>query len=184
MISSTDIRKHYESTWNQPARTIEFHKGPIHELPASFSILRFDPSEKRKMYAYATCGMSLGKNSQPLELHIFSPSQADEPHALMLTSIAHFHVTATSLGIGHTVNFGMPWCKGSLCSYGLITRPYLDGPKLEWLDNGKSKVQFLWLIPITEAEREYKKTYGMEALENALEKASFNYLSPMRRSVV
>jgi hypothetical protein len=41
----------------------------------------------------------------------------------------------------------------------------------------------LWLIPITKAEREFKKAQGLEALEALFEKKQFNYLDPARPSV-
>lgn len=46
------------------------------------------------------------------------------------------------------------------------------------------RVRFLWLVPITERERAFKKTHGTEALEQRLEAAQFNYLDPERNSVV
>ncbi len=70
---------------------------------------------------------------------------------------------------------------GSTCTHGLISLPYLDGPDLEWL--AEPKVRFLWLIPITEAEVRFKKSYGMEALERKLEERRFDFLDPSRVSV-
>jgi hypothetical protein len=40
------------------------------------------------------------------------------------------------------------------------------------------------LIPITRNEKEFKKTRGLEALEEIFEKRSFNYAEPMRASVI
>ena len=39
-------------------------------------------------------------------------------------------------------------------------------------------------IPITEAELAFKKKHGLDALEQKWEAAGFNYLDPLRRSVV
>ena len=84
------------------------------------------------------------------------------------------------------MNFGRPWTNGSTCDHGLISLPYLDGPKLEILNLPESgiTVGFLWLIPITEAELKYKKHYGLGAIEKQFEAIQFNYLDPHRHSVV
>jgi hypothetical protein len=44
-------------------------------------------------------------------------------------------------------------------------------------------VKFEWLIPITEAELDFKREHGMEALEERMEEVGFNYLDPHRPSV-
>ena len=82
------------------------------------------------------------------------------------------------------MNFGRSWFPESSCGFGLISLPYLDGPKLEWLELATTRVRFLWLIPITEKERVYKKAEGLEALEKRFEDAKFEYWSPARQSVV
>ena len=127
--------------------------------------------------------MSQQDDSRPVEIHLHSPTSSDD-HVELLTTIAHYHRTAIRLGHGHTVNFERPWLPGSQCQFGLISLPYLDGPKLEWLEAGSKRIRFLWLIPITEAEKDYKKAEGLEALEKKFEEASFNYLDPERESVV
>jgi hypothetical protein len=80
------------------------------------------------------------------------------------------------------VNFGEPVLPGSLCTQGLISLPYLDGPSLEWL--AEPRVRFLWLIPITGREVAFKKKFGTEALEEQFEKRQFDLLNPHRDSVV
>ena len=55
---------------------------------------------------------------------------------------------------------------------------------LEWLEVDSKVIRFLWLIPITKDEVQYKKENGIEFLENLFEASSFNYLDPFRRSVV
>lgn len=41
-------------------------------------------------------------------------------------------------------------------------------------------MRFLWLIPITPEEAEFKKQNGLEALEERFEAANFDYLDPSR----
>jgi hypothetical protein len=80
--------------------------------------------------------------------------------------------------VGHTVNFGKPWMDRSPCEYGIISLPYLDGPELEG-----TGAKFLWLIPITHAEVEYKKKFGVEKLEDLFESSHFNFIDPCRASL-
>ena len=128
--------------------------------------------------------MTQSDDASRLELHLFSPVQTED-NVELLTVIAHYHRTGSMLALGHTVNFGRPWLPGSVCEYGLISLPYLDGPKLEhfYTDDGSS-VRFLWLLPITKAERDYKKSFGLEELERRFDAASVDYLNPNRQSVV
>ena len=85
------------------------------------------------MWTYATICMSQPDDADCLELHMFAPKLNDRM-AELLVATAHYHRTGQSLGLGHSVNFGMPWWDGSSCDRGLISLPYLDGPKLEWLE--------------------------------------------------
>jgi hypothetical protein len=137
------------------------------------------------MWTYATCDMSQATDRFLLELHLFSSVQY-EPHVELLTAVAHYHRTAKPLGLAHIVNFGRPWMEGSNCSHGLISLPYLDRPALERLEckSVEKTVQCPWLVPITDREREYAIAEGLEALEAKFEEQRFNYLDPMRPSVV
>jgi hypothetical protein len=129
--------------------------------------------------------MSQPHDTEPLELHMFSPIHSDSIIEL-LTVVCDFHRTGARLGLGHSVNFGKPWLEGSNCNFGLISLPYLDGPDLErfQVPQTATEVRFLWLIPITEQERDFKKSQGLEALEVQFERAKFNYLDLERASVV
>jgi hypothetical protein len=75
---------------------------------------------------------------------------------------------------------------GSRCDHGLISLPYLDGPRLEHYaaTESESSVRFLWLLPITETEREYVKAFGLEALEHKFDSAGLDYSNPARPSVI
>ena len=125
------------------------------------------------MWTYATCGMSARICENALEIHLFSPVQAEELVEL-LTAVVHYHCTGAPLGLGHTVNFGRPWLAGSRCSFGLVSLPYLDGPDLEAMRDPalEWEVRCLWLIPITGRELQFKKERGLEALEDLFQAAA------------
>lgn len=174
---------HYEEIWGVRGKKTAFCAGPIHELPADFAVVEFPPHGERQMWTYATCCMSQPDDDQALELHMFSPISSLEPPEI-LTAVAHYHRTGVNLGVGHTVNFGKPWLGTSSCHYGLVSLPYLDGPALEQLSlPGNSIVRFLWLVPLTQSEVKFKKANGLDALEERLEEACFNYLDPNRPAV-
>ena len=181
---SDKIVAHYKANWGKEGGKLRFPRGPIQDLPTDFCVLKFAPSESRKMWTYATCCMSQPDDSERLELHMFSPYESDDV-VEALTAVAHYHRTGHKLGLGHTVNFGRPWISDSQCDRGFVSLPYLDGPKLEKLmSDGRLVASFYWLIPITKSEIEYKKAHGVESLENRFDEAGFNYLDPNRASVV
>ena len=176
------IEGHYSREWGQPVRKLKWEKGPFWELPVNFNVMVM--SHPAPATAYATQCMSQPEDEARLELFLLMKDDKDIDLGLveLLTCVAHFHRTGHALGLGHTVNFGRPWIKGSKCSYGFISLPYLDPPSVAWLaDPG---IEFAWLIPVTKAEVDFKKTHGVEALEKRFEEKKFQYLDPFRASVV
>ena len=178
------IRNHYEQNWTTDEKVKHWSRGPIQDLPVDFCILEFKPTKTRELWTYATCGMSQPEDEVKVELHLFSKTK-DEGLVELLTAITHYHRTSSVLNLNHSVNFGRPWLPNSKCEYGFISLPYLDGPSLEWFSiSDEIKIRFLWLIPVMKEEIEFKKQNGIEALENAFEKANFDYANPMRLSVI
>lgn len=177
---------HYGKTWGHHAYEARWSKGPTEELPPTFQVLVFEPTRERGLWVYATCGMSSAEDKSALELHLLSPSEYSG-HIELLTVVAHYHRTGHPLGaVGSTVNFGRPWMPGSNLTYGLISRPYRDGPSLEILaeGGGNGSVTCYWLLPITKNERDYKKQFGLEKLEALFDEHGLRYADPMRSSVV
>ena len=174
---------HYVHQWGIQPAVLATERPSFHYVPATFRVLEFAPTLARTMWTYATCGLSLPEMPQLLELHLLSPQQSPELVDL-LTAVAHYHQTEHTLGLDHTVKFGVPWLPDSACSCGLVSLPYLDGPSLEQMPYQSWVVQCLWLIPITPAERAFKASHGVEALEDLFEQTSFDYLNLARPSVV
>jgi hypothetical protein len=176
------IERHYATNWAEPRARRAWHRGPVTRLPPEFCVLLIQRSSE--MIAYATRCMSQPEDLERLELHILTKSAQSCDDALVetLTAVAHYHRTERPLKLGESVNFGRPWTDGSSCTRGLISLPYLDGPKLEWLP--EPKIRFLWLIPVTEAEIDFKKIHRVDALERRFEEAAYDYLDPLRASVV
>lgn len=177
------VEAHYRTVWGIDAEPRQFSAGPIERLPVDFMVLRYPPHGARNMWTYATCGMSQPGDLKPLELHMHSRQASPEIEELLVVT-AWYHRDGATLDIGHSVNFGRPWLSGSACDRGLISLPYLDGPSLENLRIGSERARCCWLIPISLAEVEYKQANGLEALEQAFERAGLDYLDPHRASVV
>jgi hypothetical protein len=173
------IREHLEKHLKSRVNVLNFFKGPIHQLPDGFCVLEFEPNEKRNVWVYATCGMSCG-DSIPIELFLLSPIQTAD-HVELLYAVAHFHLTGAPLDFSHTVNFGRPWLPDSKCDHGVISA---IGSEIDSAEINGEEVQFLWLIPITEAEREFKKKHGFEALDEKFADAELACEDPLRKSVV
>jgi hypothetical protein len=184
MTYQEKIINHYQRTWQNKYSLYLLDKGPINRLPLDFRVLEFPPSEKRNMWTYATCCMSNKEDTSPIELHIFS-SFRDEGLIELLTAVTFFHRNTSLLGLNHTVNFGKSWQKESLCKYGFISLPFLDGPELEdlHLKYENKMVKFYWLIPVTEREVNFKISNGVVALEEEFDKG-LDYLNHTRESLV
>lgn len=184
-MDKEDIQLHYERVWNGKGVSKYWYKGPIEKLSPDFCVLEFEPTKSKSMWRYATCCMSSMSDDSPIELHMFSSVQ-DRGLIELLTAVGSYHRNNAKLDLHHTVNFGQPWQKHSLCTYGFISLPYLDGPDLEHavISGYEREVKFYWLIPVTEAEVNFKQHRGVAELEVKFEQAGFDYLDPNRASVV
>jgi hypothetical protein len=182
MNYTEQIEEHYSAIWSPPVARIRWDKGPTGDLPEEFKVIVVQRSADTT--AYATLCMSQPEDDERIELHLLTrrSEQVRDELVELLTAVAQYHRTGQRLGPGHSVNFGRPWLEGSACTHGLISLPYLDGPALERLD--APSVRFLWLIPVTEDEVSFKKRNGLEALEQRFEDMPFDYLDPLRVSVV
>jgi hypothetical protein len=72
----------------------------------------------------------------------------------------------------------------SSCSFGLVTLPYLDGPRLEKATIGGRDARVLWLLPITPEEAAFTRANGLMALESAFQREPISFLDPRRASAV
>ena len=73
---------------------------------------------------------------------------------------------------------------GSLFDHMLVSVPCPFGPDLQTAHVGDRHVDFLWLLPITEASRKLKVSNGLEALESRFEEVGLRFWEVNRPSVV
>lgn len=177
------LKQHLEANWGQSTDEKLRVPDPHGKMSVDFSVLEFPPSDKHGFWIYSTLGMSTDTPEKLIELHAFSQKQ-DAGLVELLTVTASFHRNNTSLGLHHTVNFGQPWQEGSACSFGFISLPYMDGEDLEIFNFKDKHLHNLWLLPITESEKNYKIENGWDALEQCFDDNGLDYLNPQRPSCV
>lgn len=117
-----------------------------------------------------------------LEFILTTPFETDRAVELLAMNV-YYHRDGR-LGLGHTVPIGEPWLPGSQCDHWLISLPYPYGPNLQSCHVGDRHIDFLWLLPITKAEREFKIAHGLEALEQRFEDGDLRYWDVHRSSIV
>ncbi|RTQ46098.1 suppressor of fused domain protein [Hymenobacter gummosus] len=178
-----ELQRHLEGQWQAAGRRIKWELGPTEKLHPDFRVVEFEPGGTHHFWVYSTLGMSLGLPGEALELHLFAP-RADMDVVELLVAAASYHRNVAPLGVYHTVNFGQPWLDDSRCDHGYISLPYLDGLELQLWRTEAGPVASYWLLPITEAERDFKIEAGWEALEELFEASELDYLDPARPSCV
>lgn len=160
--------------------------GPIHDRVPALHILSLTPQEGGRLYVTAGLWDATQEHGHGLEFVLHTPVAADDVHVETLTMIAYYHATGHdyALGHGHTVAIGRPWVHGSTCDDLLVGLPYPWGEELETCAVPGGHIRVLWLLPITEAEKTFRHTHDLEALEQRFEAAGIVPTDPCRRSVV
>lgn len=149
-----------------------------------FRVLEIEPGPRTGCWTYASARASaiLHEDCGRLEFFVLAPAK-ELQHVELLTMVAWYHKTR-GLGWGHTFPLGHPWIGGSLCDHMFISTPFPFGPDLEICNFDNDHAHLFWLLPITEAERDFKRDHGIEALERRFEDAAIEYWEPLRASVV
>ena len=154
----------------------------------------------KPVYTLATGGMSdlrmiLPRGANPevprrVEL-IFYCSEPREEYIPTLRWVAHFpHDAKSWLGVGHTMPNGNPpepfWGSGSLDTL-LFLPPIVvkDQSLPSHLQLGGDPVAFLWVVPVTTAECNYKLKKGLDAILDLFERNRHPHIfDPNRKSYV
>lgn len=158
--------------------------GPILEQNPHFRALRVAPSNPQGLWTYVSVGGWAGTEAENVGTEFILCTAIEDIRAVELLAMTVFYHRGGKLGPGHTLPLGEPWMAGSLCDHFLVTLPYPFGPDLEIAHVGDRHVEFLWLLPITKAERDLKVADGLEALESRFEEAGLHYWEIDRTSIV
>jgi hypothetical protein len=178
------IRRHLQTffaghTYGETVWTL----GSTETLPR-LRIAAIGPGPRTGLWVYATIGASeaAADPNGGVEFLMTAPAE-NLRHVELLTMTAYYHQTE-GLGLGHTLPIGEPWLEGSACDHLFICLPYPFGPELEVCRREGWDVRFLWLLPITSVEREFKIEHGQEALEQRFDAHAIEFWDPRRASVV
>jgi hypothetical protein len=161
-----------------------YTRGPAGRLPPNFRVIRVAPGPRTPLTTYLSVGAweSVGKGNCAREF-LVTTSQPEMDCVELLAMVAYYHRTEV-LDVGHTFPLGHGWLGGS-CDHFLVSLPYPFGPDLEMCDLGEEgHVRFLWLLPITAAEKRFRHEHGLEALEQRFDEAKLNHTFQWRESVV
>ncbi len=165
------------------AETRSWPHGPMAAHP-EFRVLEFAPGPRSALWSYVSLGASdlAAPNAAELEFVLCCAERSDRAVELV-TMAAHYH-SLQGLGTGHTLPIGEAWLPESACDHLLVSLPYPFGPELEVVPGGSGNRRVLWLLPVTQAERDYKARHGMAALEERFDAQALKYWDPRRASVV
>jgi hypothetical protein len=149
-----------------------------------FRVLEVEPDRPNGDWIYISIGNweNVHVDRCSLEFILIAPHRSERQVELL--TMASYYDRTEHLDLGHVFGLGEPWLPGSTLDAMLVSLPYPFGPKLEDAWVGKKHVRFLWLLPITHAERRYRMERGLEALEARFEANNIDYSRPDRASVV
>lgn len=168
----------------QPVASFTWEAGPVRLVNPHFRVLRVEPVMQTGLWQYISVGGWAATEAGGGGLEFILSTATATPRAVELLAMSVYYHRGGRLGCGHTVPIGEPWLPGSACDHLLITLPYPFGPGLQTCHVGDRHVDFLWLLPVTAAERAFKAANGLEALESRFEGAGLRYWDACRRSVV
>jgi Suppressor of fused protein (SUFU) len=146
------------------------------------------PDASNQLCVYVSCGVwdAVHSDGHGLEFCLLAPER-DHRHALIVAMNAYYHANPDEryrLDVGHTVPLGEPWVPGSSLDHLLVSQPYPYGPEFEICRWEHGHARILWLLPITESERDFKAEHGLEALEQRFDDVRLRYWDPRRSAVV
>lgn len=182
------IRSHLLQRWPQyKATERQWTIGPVFEVMPDLRILECVSTDAGDPAIYCSSGASdieFGA-TYGLEFFLFARDPRIE-HVELLSLVTYMHhLPEHHLDVGHTMNIGRPWVQGSTCDRLLVSLPFPGGAQFEYLHVGNTEhVRFLWLLPITAEEEQYRHTYGLEALEQKFDAAGIDFADSTRKSVV
>lgn len=185
-----DREKHYERFFGPLPESVLHSTDTV--IP-HVDIYQFPPHENRPYWTLITGGMS--DLRQPGIADGLSPraeilTYAQEPRPWMfdvLKGLAEMPFGYdTYLHWWHTVPNGMPMtAKASKLTNFFFLPPYFEDAEFDTLRIDGDDVDILWMIPITDAELQFKLEHGADALEQLFESKGLNrIIDESRKSLV
>lgn len=183
----THVLDHITSFFeNHEVTTSRWPFGPMDSRSPGFAVAKIEPGPKIQAWTYISLGCWETTQEQGHGLEFVLTSRTDNHRLTELITISSYYHCGPQdqrLDIGHTVPIGEPWLPGSACDHFLVSLPYPYGPELEICEWGAGHARLLWLLPITETEKAYRSTNGLESLEATFDGAGIDFTDPHRPSV-
>lgn len=183
-------QRHYERFFG-PVTQAVMHSTDV--KPVHIDIYQFEPTPERPFWTLVTSGMSNERQIEPDEPVSYRTeilmyvSKPQEWMFSVLKGLAEMPFDDhTLLHWGHTVPNGMPMTASpSLLTSFFFASPYFESLEFNELKLANDKVDFLWMIPITEAEREFAIQHSSEKLYEKFENTNMpTVVEEARESVV
>jgi hypothetical protein len=161
--------------------------------PVHIDIYQFAPTEKRPYWTLVTGGMSDQEQTVQDDTQELTSVRTEllmyvkEPKPWMfnvLKGLAEMPFDDdTHLSWWHTVPNGQPMtAEPSLLTSFFFLPPYFEGAEFDSLELDGEPVRILWMIPITEAEREYAVKHSSNSLEELMVKQELDIVVNEKRS--
>lgn len=185
--------EHYERFFGPITQPI-MHSTDV--KPVHIDIYQFEPTEDRNYWTLITSGMSNEQQIEPEDCQDYMSPRAEilmyvpRPQNWMfsvLKGLAEMPFDDnTFLHWWHTVPNGMPMtATPSLLTSYLFLPPYFESKEFSNFELAGGRVDFLWMIPITETERAFAVQYGSRKLKEKFEEFNLSHiLDESRQSVV
>jgi hypothetical protein len=142
------------------------------------------PGPRGRAWVYVTAGCWSAVNLDGHGIEFVMTSSRREPAVIHLMAMVAFYHASHHLDHWHTMPIGGPWLPDSTCDHLLVSLPYPYGPKLEVCQLPDGHARLLWLLPITAAEKAYRREHGTEALEQRFDEGGIDPTDASRGSVV
>ena len=182
-------RENHYSQMFGPIEENILHSSDVKDV--HIDIYQFAPNADRPFWILATGGMSDLRQPIPEDHEGPAPRAeifmyADEPSNWMFNVLKGLAEMPFDYDVYlhwfHTVPNGQPMTAepSNLTSFFFLP-PYFERHELSDLKIDGDGVDFLWMIPITEKEREYAMEKGSQALEEVFEKAGLETILDLSR---
>jgi hypothetical protein len=152
-----------------------------------FRVLEHAPSGRAQPWIYVSAGTAHLRSVGGVGHEYVIRTRTQEKLMVeLLAMVASYSVREDGgLHDGHTVPIGRSWVEGAEADHLYVNKPYFACPDFAALRIDDSfTVQFLWLVPITEREKEWRHEHGQEDFEQLLEDYEVTPEDPTRRSAV
>jgi hypothetical protein len=162
--------------------------GSWHREHPEFRVLELAPPDDDQLWLYVSAGAAhLRRFDGVGHEYVIRTRQQERLMVELLAMVASYSTRDDHDGLhdGHTVPIGGPWVEGAEADHLYLNKPYFVSSDFAGLriDDGFS-VQFLWLVPITKLEKEWRHDHGQEQFEQWLEDHHVRPEDPTRRSSI